>query len=185
MMVLKKLLVVNFLIVIFALSGCATQGNLQGTVTKQDESTYTLNVPLNIEVMKEFSEKSIQQGVPNGFGNLEKLDAKETNVKIELSIKGEEAMAKGTVFYGEGSYDFTGKGIFKEFSSPDTGNVYYYGDIRSEQGFNFLTMFSLKDNRAYVETPVLVKIGDYKGKVIFGDKFFNKAYWDALYQQNK
>ncbi|MEC1740200.1 hypothetical protein [Schinkia azotoformans] len=44
-------------------------------------------------------------------------------------------------------------------------------------------MFSLEDNRAYVETTGPVKISGYDYHAIFGKKFVNKEYWDALYSQ--
>ena len=46
-------------------------------------------------------------------------------------------------------------------------------------------MFSVEDNRAYVETPEPVKIGKHDYHAIFGEKFDSKEYWDALFSQNQ
>jgi hypothetical protein len=182
MILLKNIIVVSIFIIISVLTGCSGQ-DTQHEVTKKDENSYTVSVPLNFEVMEEYYEKDVQKGIESQFANLDYLEADKTRVELEFDVIGEKASVKGTIFFKEGSYSFNGEGIFVEFTSPDTENIYYYGDIESDVGFNFITMFSLEDKRAYVETPVPVEIGEYKYHAIFGEKFVNKEYWDALYSQ--
>jgi hypothetical protein len=182
------------LIIISVLIGCSSQGN-QDEVSKnvsiidKDEEKYFVSIPINIKVMKENHEKEIQRGVDSPFGNCESLDAEETKVELQFDVENiqEESLVKveGTIFYKEGSFNYNGEGIFKEFTSPDTGKVYFYGDIEGTEGFNFLTMFSVEDNRAFIQTPVPVQLGEYKGFVVFGENFGNKQYWDAFFKQNE
>jgi hypothetical protein len=179
---LKKIIIIAIFMIISVLTGCVSQDSPQ-EVIKKDENTFTISVPINVEVMNYFYKKEVVEEIKKQF-NTEHLDAKKTRVELEFRVIEDLASVKGTVFYKDGSFNFNGKGIFKEFTSPDTENVYYYGDIESGEGFNFITMFSLEDNRAYVETPVPVKIGEYDYHAIFGEKFVNKEYWDALYSQN-
>jgi hypothetical protein len=186
MVLLKNLIVVTIILFSSVLTGCSDQ-DTQQEVTKKDENSYIVAIPLNFQVMEEYYEKDVQKGIESQFANLEYLEANKTRVELEIDTNGEIASVKGTVFFKDGSFNFSGNGIFKEFTSPDTGNVYYYGDIQSDADskfFNFLTFFSVEDNRAYVETPSPVKLGEYKYHAIFGKKFVNKDYWDALYSQN-
>jgi len=186
---MKNALLTIFIIIGLVLTGCSAQGSPKDiagkSVIKVDENTYSVTVPLNLEAMEEFRDKSLEEGIPNPFGDLELLRSKEIVTELEFNVIDGTANVKGIVSSEEGSYNFNGSSIFLEFVSPDTENVYYYGDIKSVEGFNYLAMFSVEDNRAFIETPVPVEIGDYKGHLMFGEKFTNKEYWEALYSQNQ
>jgi hypothetical protein len=166
-------------LILVTLIGCSNEQVER--VTKADD-IYKISVPINAEVMNEEFEKIVGEDLKKQF-NVEHLDADKTRVELEIVIKEEVAAVRGTVFFKEGSYDFNGFGIAKQFTSPDTEKSYYYADVETDEGFNFLTMFSVEDNRAYVETPVPVKIGEGEYHAMFGEKFVNKQYWDALWEQ--
>ncbi|MGD9569379.1 MAG: hypothetical protein AB7V48_13890 [Sedimentibacter sp.] len=181
---MKKLVNIVVILLFFALTGCTNNDNEQ-EVTKKSDNNYLISIPLNFEIMKQFYDEDVKKGIDSQFANLEQLDPKQARIELEISSEGELADAKGAVFFKEGSYDFNGSGFFKEFTSPDTKKTYYYGDIEGNEGFNFVIFFSEEDNRAYLETTVPVKIGNYEYHAIFGEKFVNKDYWDALFNQNE
>lgn len=187
---MEKALLTIFIIVSMVLTGCVSQDSEKDIrsilVTEEDENTYAVTVPLNLEVMKKYSDDSIREGIPNPFGDLESLESNEIWADLVFSVNGNMTTVEGMVSSKEGSISFDGgQGYFFEFISPDTGKTYYYADIENKEAINFLTMFSVEDGRGYVETLTPAKIGEYEGKVMFGEKFVNKEYWDALWSQNK
>lgn len=185
-----KALLTIFIIVSMVLTGCVSQDSEKDirsiSVTEEDENTYAVTVPLNLEVMKKYSDDSIREEVPNHFGELETLESEEIWADLKFTVKEHMTTVKGMISSKERSISFDGgKGVFFEFISPDSGKTYYYADIENKDAVNFITMFSVEENQGYIETLTPVNIGKYEGKVIFGEKFVDKEYWDALWSQNK
>ena len=184
LVIVRKTIAPIFLTVTIFLTGCTAKDSQQdigsNPVIQKDGFNYVLTVPLNLELMKQYRDKSLNEDIPNPFGDLELLESKEIIADLEFLVIDGIANVKGTVTTEDGTYNFDGKGLFLEFTAPDTKNRYYYSDIQSEMGFNYLVFFSVEDNRAFIETPVPVELGDYKGHLMFGEKFTNKKYWDAL-----
>lgn len=48
-----------------------------------------------------------------------------------------------------------------------------------------MSVFSVEDNRAFIQTSIPVQLGKYKGIVVFGEDFVDKQYWDKLFEQNR
>lgn len=186
-----KKIIIGSILAASLLTGCIANSVenekiINVSMINKDEEIFLVSAPLNLEVMEEYHTKGMKSGIPNSFGNFEDLKEDETRVELKFDVDNlqEELFAKvnGTIFYKRGSFDYIGEGIVKKFISPDTKTTYYYGDIVGE-GFNFITMFSLEDNRAYIETPTSIQLGEYKGHAMFGEKFVNKEYWDAVFKE--
>lgn len=188
-----KKFILSSILALSLLTGCVANSvenekSINVSMINKDEEIVLVSAPLNLEIMEKYHTKEIQSGIPNSFGNFENLKEDETRVELKFNVDNlqEELFAKvnGTIFYKGGSFDYIGEGMIKKFISPDTKTTYYYGDIVGE-GFNFITMFSLEDNRVYIETPTPIQLGEYKGHAMFGEKFVNKEYWDAVFKEEK
>lgn len=184
-----KKFIISFILLLIV-SGCNTNASnpeKQVEITK-DENTnsYTLAVPLDMEFMNNMRDelKDTPEGDP--FVNMELLNEESTSIVLKAEIddttKNMTASAKGTIFYNDNErLDFNGKGLVFEFKSPENGKSYYFTDLKDKNNNTiFLVIFSLEDNRVFIQSPQPLQLGEFSGYLAFGESFMNKNYWDEI-----
>ncbi|MEJ9369009.1 hypothetical protein ABEV09_15060, partial [Schinkia azotoformans] len=183
--ILKNSLI--FLLIIFLLTGCMLQKEKElNTVTfNTEKDTYTISAPLNLEYMNKMREETKNQSGGDPFQNINSLDKKGTRINLDISFLKLEnqslALAEGNILFNGESIKLLSEGVLIEFTAPDTKKKYYYADLRDkETNYDFIVIFSLEDKRAYIQSPMVVPLGEFNGYLVFGESFVNKAYWDAI-----
>ncbi|KEF37598.1 hypothetical protein M670_03179 [Schinkia azotoformans MEV2011] len=176
-----------FLLIIFLLTGCMLQKEKElNTVTfNTEKDTYTISAPLNLEYMNKMREETKNQSGGDPFQNINSLDKKGTRINLDISFLKLEnqslALAEGNILFNGESIKLLSEGVLIEFTAPDTKKKYYYADLRDkETNYDFIVIFSLEDKRAYIQSPMVVPLGEFNGYLVFGESFVDKAYWDAI-----
>lgn len=163
--------------------------NENNLVVSKSDNSYELLVPLNENIMDKMRDESISATGKDPFKNKNSIVGPDTKINLDLNIQEIDndlliSVAKGKILYSNKTFKFEGSGLFFKFISPDNDKTYYYTDLKDEQNNTiFLIVFSLEDNKAFIQSTDIMKIEDFEGYLAFGESFMNKNYWDQIYKE--
>ena len=166
------------------------------------EDQYHISLPVNTKHIKHLNQVGVSG---KEHSSINQIIDKNIQVNLSLSLEpldnGEyrTSLSKIILNMGQKTYKINGNGIFIEFTSPDTGNKYYFGQIEgnlemnnknqlnrkliNKQKNSWMVAFSVEDDKAYLQTGI--KLKEYQGILAFGKWFMTKDYWKSLSEQKK